>query len=137
MINIETKSQEISNRFWAKVKKTEGCWLWTGARQSKGYGSFVFGGQAMTAHRVAWLLSFGEIPEGYFVCHKCDNRLCVNPAHLFLGTNSDNMRDAVSKGRLGGVHNHTAKINWMIADLIRSLSRDLSISEIARLLGLG
>jgi len=127
---------EVNLRFWSKVEKSPGCWLWKGAKQSKGYGVFVLGGRSMTAHRAAWILTHGEIPEGMLVCHKCDNRLCVNPDHLFLGTNADNMRDAVAKRRAGGIHNHTAKINWNIADLIRSLSYSMKVKEIAGLFGL-
>jgi len=127
---------EIAERFWSKVEKSQGCWVWKGAKQSKGYGCYVLKGRSMTAHRAAWILTHGEIPEGMLVCHKCDNRLCVNPDHLFLGTNADNMRDAVAKRRAGGTHNHTAKINWNIADLIRSLSYSMKVKEIAGLFGL-
>lgn len=75
------------------------CWEWTGTRPSNRYGQIVAHGKKTPAHRVAWMLYRGPIPEGMYVLHKCDNMGCVNPAHLFLGTLSDNMQDMVAKGR--------------------------------------
>lgn len=87
-------------RFWSKVKKTDSCWLWTGALNGRGYGIFgVTHGNNMTAHRFAWLMANGSIPDGMDVCHHCDVRCCVNPIHMFVGTRSDNMRDCAEKGR--------------------------------------
>lgn len=98
-------------RFWAKVERglDAACWLWTASKfAGRGYGQFAFvtpGGASrrklsLYAHRVAWTLTHGPIPVGVSVCHTCDNPSCVNPAHLFLGTHTDNMRDASAKGRL-------------------------------------
>lgn len=95
-------------RFWAKVNKTEGCWLWTGAR-SNGYGRFSLHSRLDLAHRVAWLLTHGEIPDGLWVLHRCDNRTCVNPDHLFLGTCQDNVTDMVVKGRNSHGESHYSK----------------------------
>lgn len=92
----------VTERFWAKVKKGSGCWEWqAGKFRANGYfyGAFKMNGKLKKAHRVSWELTHGEIPFGMFVCHHCDNPPCVRPSHLFLGTNSDNQKDAVRKGR--------------------------------------
>lgn len=96
----------VAERFWPKVRKTESCWLWTGSRgNTYGHGSISVrkaDGKYYPAyaHRVAWELVNGPIPAGQSVLHSCDIPLCVNPAHLFLGTAADNMRDAAAKNRL-------------------------------------
>jgi hypothetical protein len=83
---------------FARVEVDEnGCWLWQGARRS-GYGVMRVNGQNADLHRLSWEIHYGSIPDGLLVCHACDVRHCMNPMHLFLGTVSDNQRDAVSKG---------------------------------------
>lgn len=102
------RSPSMVDRFWSKVNKTDGCWLWTGAtlgRPTHKYGQFTTqaapGKQAHHyAHRVSWALAHGSVPDDMSVCHHCDVTLCVRPDHLFLGTQIDNMRDASAKGRL-------------------------------------
>lgn len=101
-----------NDRFYSKVNKngklvpnmTSPCWEWIGYIQKDGYGIFnihnVDGWKSSLAHRVAWEIFFGKIPTNLYVCHHCDNPSCVNPNHLFLGSQTDNMRDMVRKNRI-------------------------------------
>jgi hypothetical protein len=94
----------LTERFWAKVEKTDECWLWTGALVT-GYGQIaVSDGQRATAHRLSWEWENGPIPEGLQVNHHCDMRACVRPSHLYLGTQEQNMRDKMERGRWKGGH---------------------------------
>ena len=114
-------------RFLAKVNKTSECWLWAGGLSDKGYGVFWLGtkrdGKDQYAHRVAYEIAYGTIPDGLDVLHKCDNPTCVNPAHLWAGTHTENMRDMFAKGRrrtLPGEKNPRAKLTWEKVREIRS-----------------
>ena len=89
----------LETRFWARVDKTDGCWLWKGST-CRGYGRISVENRIMRAHRASWELAFGKIPDGLYVLHHCDNNTCVRPDHLFLGTQKDNIQDCVQKGRL-------------------------------------
>lgn len=105
-----------SEHFWAFVDKSGGensCWLWTGHLDHDGYGRCRFDGKWAGAHRVAWRLTYGEIPEELCVCHACDVRSCCNPKHLWLGSNADNTADMVAKKRNHfGENHHKAKLTW-------------------------
>ena len=93
----------IEERFWAKVDKSGECWEWTAGTYSTGYGQFWHGSGYGAAHRISWELHFGSIPDGLFVLHTCDNRKCIRPDHLFLGTKRDNAIDAIQKGRMRAI----------------------------------
>ena len=118
-LNPEWFQRTDQSRFWELAEKSEGCWTWHGTLNGHGYGQFYMQHKRFPAHRASWLLSFGDIPEGLFVLHRCDNPLCVRPDHLFLGTHKDNMRDMQNKGRRG---RPPRVVNQGMADEIRRLA---------------
>lgn len=125
-----TTSNKISaiDRFWRSVKKTRGCWFWTASTDTNGYGQFGVKGKAVLVHRFSYTLHKGKIPKGkgyhkMCVLHKCDTPNCVNPDHLILGTQQDNIRDRDLKGRL------FCKINKKKADKIRRLYVPRKVSQ--------
>ncbi len=93
-------SEKTKLRFLKYVLKKNNCWEWIGSTHPNGYGQFHFDGKPWKAHRFSWKLHYGEIPKCYGVLHMCDNTLCVNPEHLFLGTQKQNMCDCRDKGRM-------------------------------------
>ena len=129
-ITIEIDKETIKAH--SVENETSGCWEWFGTI-TRGYGKY----KGYQAHRLAWL-AFKDIPPlGFYVLHTCDNRKCVNPEHLYLGTQSDNMRDMWQRG--GRTHNTAiAKYNWDIVNKIRSLYKtgDYSFAELGRRFGM-
>lgn len=124
--------------FWARVERSDGCWLWQGAVGRRGYGQLQFQGRQVTAHRLAYELEFGPITAGLYVCHSCDVPLCVRPDHLWLGTYADNMRDAFAKGRVRRGDQHgNALLRPAAVLLIRTLyERGVQGVVIARRFGI-
>lgn len=124
-------------RFSALVDRPAGldvCYLWTGCRDSKGYGRIKFAGRTVKAHRIAYVLAFGFIPAGLVVRHRCDNPQCVRPNHLQLGTNRDNTRDRVERGRGAiGEGNGMAKLDAeKVNDMRRRAREGATYVELAR-----
>lgn len=134
---------EFTKRFWSKVliKGEDDCWEWQNAIQTKGYGSVCIGkkGKTALAHRVAYFLTYGAFPTGLYVLHKCDNRKCCNPRHLFLGTNQDNVDDMVAKSRqANGERNGRSKLTTKDVEELRRIHKvkKLSYRKLGRLFGI-
>jgi len=129
-----TRRKTPEERFWAKVDRSGECWLWQASLSHRGYGATRHSGRTINAHRLAWIFTHGTVPEGLSVLHRCDNRRCCNPAHLFLGTPKDNTQDAIRKGRLCcGEAINFAKLTPEKVRQMRELHRSgVNASEVGR-----
>lgn len=129
---------ELAERFHEKwiLNNRTGCWDWIGAVAGKGYGFLKKPGERrqVYAHRLSWLIHYGDIPEGLSVCHACDNMRCVKPSHLFVGTQSDNLNDMKAKDRhLHGSRNKMAKLDdHQVRHIHRLSSEGVSQGDLAR-----
>ncbi len=118
------KTPTPKERFWSKVNKTDTCWEWIGVKNKDGYGITEINRKTYRAHRASWEIHYGEIPKGMYVCHHCDNPPCINPNHLFLGTQKDNIHDMLKKERRPsrkGEKNYSAKLTESQVRNIRKL----------------
>ena len=115
-----SRAEPLALYFYRRVHLTEGCWEWTGCiDKTLGYGNGMYNGRAMKAHRLSWTMFHGSVPSGLSVLHHCDNRRCVNPTHLWLGTQKDNQQDAVRKNRSARGERNGMSI--LSADDVRSI----------------
>lgn len=133
-------SERFADRFWSKVDPTGHCWEWTAYRKKNGYGQFTLRtGLFVGAHTVSYALTHGPIPAGLSICHRCDNPPCVNPDHLFLGSQRDNTLDMFAKGRATrsrGIERSNARLNEDAVREIRNAPlRHGVVAELARQFG--
>jgi hypothetical protein len=124
----------LEDRFWEKVAIGYGgeCWQWVGA-MSDGYGQLLSGGKLDWAHRLSWKFHCGDVSDDICVCHRCDNRGCVNPTHLFLATNAENSADMVQKGRSAKGEQNGGGTKLRVADIPRIRESHLPAGELARM----
>ncbi len=137
-------NNDVVERFWEKVKKQDGCWEWQSGARGGGYGGFKIDGRAWLAHRVSWIINYGNIPEGLNILHKCNNKNCVNPNHLYVGTQKENVRDAIDAGThyripdehrrpVRGLEHKNAKLDHLKVREIRRLRKEgLGCRELGR-----
>lgn len=145
MRNQSHKRESPEARFWRYVKKTDGCWEWLGSKTSGGYGQLMVKGEngfrPVRAHRFSYQLHYGKIPKGEgfhgtCILHHCDNPPCVNPKHLFPGTNRENIDDMKKKGRTAdrrGEKSGRAKLTWNDVRMIREIGRNNTQSAITKI----
>ncbi|MEK6884344.1 MAG: HNH endonuclease signature motif containing protein [Nanoarchaeota archaeon] len=130
-IYIKIDKKKAKQRLLKRIEKVKsGCWIWKRSKTDVGYGHLTFDGIYYSAHRFSYIIYKGEIPKGLFVLHKCDNRLCVNPKHLFVGNQSDNMKDCYIKNR-------HARISVLGQEAWNSKLKDKDVVKIKKLYKMG
>jgi len=133
---IDWRWKDINLRLWARVRKTRGCWHWTGGVDSSGYGSIYYQKRLWSAHRLSYSLSVGAIPRGKQINHTCDNTRCVNPKHLWIGTQQENIADRVQKKRSYRAHgskNASSKLTERkVRNIKRLLQQGVTYSQLSR-----
>jgi len=134
MLNENQKIERLKKSFERKVIMKEGCWGWFGYRTNTGYVLIRYEKDKIPAHRASWIIHKGIIPEGMMVLHKCDNRECTNPKHLFLGTHKDNMKDREIKGRgQKGITHHKCKLTeQQVLEIKNLIRKGLSDSDLSK-----
>lgn len=130
----EASIETFEQRFFDRVDKTENCWFWKGLKTKRGYGVCKKLGKNITTHRISYEMHKGSIPDGMCVLHKCDNRCCVNPDHLVLGTHQDNLDDMFCKNRhIKGEKSCKSKLTEAQVIEIRNLSKDNTKNQLANM----
>jgi hypothetical protein len=136
MLCVPISNKTALERFEDKFtpEPNTGCWLWLGYLDRGGYGVFKYNNKPVLAHRVSYILYKGGIADGLYVLHDCDNPLCVNPNHLYLGTHDDNMRDKAKRGRVGGeLHPRSKLSNYQRKEIIEKyVPRKYSLRRLAK-----
>lgn len=133
------RMSDLADLYFAKIEPdlNSGCWLWAGSIGTRGYARIAVGGREVAGHRLGWEIHNGPIPEGLFACHRCDTPACVNPRHIFLGTNQQNTADRDSKNRTArGERSGVAKLtDGAVAEVWRLRKLGLLHREIAAQVG--
>jgi len=132
-------SADLDRIFQSGITKTESCWLWSGAKNKLGYGSFSLHGKHFFAHRYSFFSANPDADQSFLVCHRCDNPSCVRPDHLFLGTDADNMKDMVLKGRwknkvsLGSLNGAAKLSESQVLEIRKLKAQGLTYSKLAEM----
>ena len=137
---VQRQTKDLQTRFWAKVDKSGDCWVWTASLLKTGYGCIRINKTTFRAHRIAYEIAVGPIPDGALLRHTCDNPKCVNPSHLLPGTHKDNVQDALERGQMKrGEEAPNAKLSALEVETIRAklaegvegrtLARQFDVSE--------
>jgi hypothetical protein len=129
-----SKPKILDDRFWSKVQKSDGCWIWQASRQEFGHGLFRYSGKLYKAHRLAYEDRHGPIPVGLIVRHKCDNPPCVNLDHLEIGTRADNNRDRDERGRHVVLRGEDHGKHILTEEAVREIRRTPRAPGVCRLL---